>query len=133
SISPITSTPAALANSTVQCGLGCVRGTPGDSTKEAKLDQSSPRRSAVAIPSACAFATLSGLSSHAITAAPPSARARAVASPDPPSPNSATFLSFKAVAGIMVRLPQLEGRKSDQCKHHGDDPEPDHHLALGPA
>jgi hypothetical protein len=40
STSPRTGTPAALALSTVQCGLGWVRGAPGDRTRAAKPDQS---------------------------------------------------------------------------------------------
>ena len=49
-MSPITSTPALLASSTDQCGAGCVSGTPGASTSAATFDQSSVRRSAVAMP-----------------------------------------------------------------------------------
>ena len=44
------STPAPRASSTVQCGFGCVSGTPGDSTKAAKLGQSASRRSPVGMP-----------------------------------------------------------------------------------
>ena len=45
SMSPMTGTPAALALSTVQCGFGWVRGTPGDSTSAAKRLQSAWVRS----------------------------------------------------------------------------------------
>ena len=47
SMSPITSTAAARASPTVQCGAGCVSGTPGASTSAAIFDQSTCRRSAV--------------------------------------------------------------------------------------
>src|SRR5690606_3588044 len=133
SMSPMTSTPAARASSTLQCGLGWVSGTPGDSTKAAGRDQSMPRRSTVTMPSACAFSTLCGLSSHASTSASPATSACAVASPEPPSPKSATCLPAKELAAIIWRLPQLEGREPDQGEDDGDDPEADHHLALGPA
>ena len=48
SMSPMTSTPAARASPTVQCGAGWVSGTPGASTSAAMRDQSISRRSAVA-------------------------------------------------------------------------------------
>jgi hypothetical protein len=63
STSPMISTPAAWASAAAQCGAGCVSGTPGVSTKAAIFDQSAVRRSAVGIPAAVAFATLSGSSS----------------------------------------------------------------------
>ena len=47
SMSPITSTAAARASPTVQCGAGWVSGTPGASTSAAIFDQSTWRRSAV--------------------------------------------------------------------------------------
>jgi hypothetical protein len=81
STSPMISTPAPRANSTVQCGLGWVSGTPGDSTKArnagpvglAQVGCDAPRLSR---------ATLSGLSSQAdhLGSARPSAL-RAVAIP----------------------------------------------------
>ena len=46
-MSPITSTAAARASPTDQCGAGCVSGTPGASTSAAIFDQSMWRRSAV--------------------------------------------------------------------------------------
>src|SRR5690606_14906915 len=132
STSPMISTPAPRASSTVQCGLGWVSGTPGDSTKEAKPDQSSLRRSPVGMPSPAAFATLSGLSSQATTSAPPSTSARAVAVPEPPRPKRATRFPSKERTGIM-KLPQLQTGEADQRQDDGDDPEPDHDLAFGPA
>ena len=54
------------------------------------------------MPSCSARATLSGLSSQASTSAPPSTSACAVASPDPPSPNRATFLPLNERAGIIA-------------------------------
>ena len=50
SMSPITSTAAARASPTVQCGAGWVSGTPGASTSAAIFDQSICRRSAVGMP-----------------------------------------------------------------------------------
>ena len=47
-------------------------------------------------------ATLSALSSQAITSAPPAFSAWQLASPEPPRPNTATFLPAKAVTGIMI-------------------------------
>ena len=51
------------------------------------------------MPAARAFSRLSALSSKAITSAPPALSASALASPEPPSPNSATFLLAKLVTG----------------------------------
>ena len=57
-MSPMTSTAALRARPTDQCGAGWVSGTPGVSTSAAILDQSIARKSAVAMPSAAASATL---------------------------------------------------------------------------
>ena len=103
SMSPITSTPAARASATVQCGAGCVSGTPGASTSADSLDQSTSRRSAVGMPALVAATTDSALSSQPTTSAPPASSALAPASPDPPRPKMATFFPAKAVIGIMLR------------------------------
>ncbi len=71
SMSPITATPARCAASTVQCGVGCVSGTPGASTSAAKFAQETSRRLAVVKPALAAWARLSALSSLATTSAPP--------------------------------------------------------------
>ncbi|MGY4326158.1 hypothetical protein ACVWWG_000572 [Bradyrhizobium sp. LB7.2] len=71
SMSPITSTPTSRAFSTLQCGTGCVSGTPGASTSAAKFAQETFRKSAVMKPACAALATFSALSSAAITSAPP--------------------------------------------------------------
>ena len=102
SMSPITSTAAARASPTDQCGAGWVSGTPGASTSAAIRDQSTCRRSAVGMPEAVAFATVSALSSQPTTSAPPAKSALAPASPEPPRPNTATFLPAKLVTGIMA-------------------------------
>src|ERR1700676_5460846 len=102
SISPITSTPACCAASTVQCGAGWVSGAPGVSTKAAKFAHETSRRSAVTNPACAALAILSALSSLAITSAPPAFRAWQLARPEPPRPNTATVLPAKEVTGIMV-------------------------------
>ena len=77
-------------------------GTPGASTSAAIFDQSILRRSAVAMPAARALSTLAALSSKAITSAPPATSACALASPEPPSPNTATFFPAKLVTGIIA-------------------------------
>src|SRR5437868_5780519 len=141
-MSPITSTAALRAKPTDQCGTGCVSGTPGVSTSAAILDQSIWRRFPVGMPSAAASATFCALSSKATTSAPPAASARQVASPEPPSPNTATFFPANVVTGIMASLggrpyptssPQLERRQPRKREHDRDDPEPDHDLRFGPA
>src|SRR5690606_13166809 len=83
-------------------------------------------------PRPAASSTRSGLSSKQWTSAPPAASASAVAMPEPPRPKRASRLFAKERAGI-IALPQLQGRKADQGEHDRDDPEADHHLALGPA
>src|SRR5471030_1293373 len=101
-MSPITSTPACCAASTVQCGAGWVSGAPGVSTKAAKFAQDTVRKSAVMKPARAASASLSAPSSPAITSAPPALKAWQLASPDPPRPNTATVLPAKEVTGIMA-------------------------------
>src|ERR1700704_3261818 len=131
-MSPITSTPACCAASTVQCGLGWVSGAPGVSTSAAKFAHDTWRKSAVTKPAWAASASLSALSSPAITSAPPAFKAWQLASPEPPRPNTATVLPAKEVTGIK-RSPQLQCREAGQRQHHRDDPEPDHDLWFGPA
>src|SRR5438094_9588612 len=101
-MSPITSTPACSAISTDQCGAGWVSGAPGVNISAAKFVHDTLRRSAVAKPACAALATLSALSSPATTSAPPAFSAWQLASPEPPSPNTATVLPAKDVTGIMV-------------------------------
>src|SRR5437868_3197733 len=133
SMSPITSTPASRAFSTLQCGTGWVSGTPGASTRAAKFAQETLRKSAVMKPACVALATFSALSSPAITSAPPAFKAWQDASPEPPRPNTATVLSANDVTGIIDRSPQLQRRQAGERQHHRDDPEADHDLRLGPA
>ena len=52
------------------------------------------------MPAALALATLCASSSKATTSAPPASNALALASPEPPRPNTATFLPAKVVTGI---------------------------------
>src|SRR6185437_9906756 len=130
-MSPITSTPASRAASTLQCGFGWVSGTPGASTSAAKFDHDTERRSAVMNPACTAFATLSALSSAAITSAPPAFSAWQLARPEPPRPNTATVLPANEVTGIIARRsPQLQRGEAGERQHHRDDPEPDHDLRL---
>ena len=81
------------------------------------------RRSAVMKPACAALATLSALSSPAITSAPPAFSAWQLASPEPPRPNTATVLPAKEVTGIMI------------CRHSGarsTNPESNPIAARGP-
>ena len=85
------------ASSTDQCGSGWVSGTPGASTSAATFDQSMRAQigggdAGRARPSSM----LAALSSKAITSAPPATSACALASPEPPSPNTATVFPAKA-------------------------------------
>src|SRR3954465_478646 len=132
SMSPITSIAASRAFSTLQCGTGCVRGTPGASTSAAKLAQETLRKSAVMKPACAPLATFSALSWAAIASAPPAFKAWQDASPEPPRPNTATVLPAKDVTGIKTS-PQFQRGEAGQRQHHRDDPEPDHDLRLGPA
>src|SRR3954462_12175091 len=106
-MSPITSQPACLAIRTDQCGAGCVSGAPGVRISAAKFDQDTVRRSAVMNPACAALATLSALSSPAITSAPPAFSAWQLARPEPPRPKTGTVLPAKEVTGIMVRCPSF--------------------------
>src|SRR5689334_13001770 len=134
-MSPITSTPAWRASSTLQCGAGWVSGTPGASTSAATSAHEILRRSAVAKPAFSASARRSAPSSPAITLASPALSAWQLARPEPPSPNTATVLPANEVTGIMIGSPspQLQRGEAGQRQHHRDDPEPDHDLRLGPA
>ena len=67
SMSPMISTPAARAFCTVQCGSGCVSGTPGASTSAANRLQSAAERSSTGIPASSAACRPAALSSAATT------------------------------------------------------------------
>src|SRR6516225_2801443 len=67
-----------------------------------------------------------------MTSAPPAMSARALASPEAPSPKIATLLPEKAVMGITLQSPQLERGESRERQHYGHDPEANHDLRLGP-
>ena len=101
SMSPRISTPASRAFSTVQCGLGWVSGTPGDSIRAANFDQSAVVRSTTSRPSASAAARAAGFSSHSATWAPPALRACAAARPVRARPNTATVRPSKPLTGII--------------------------------
>src|ERR1700677_654682 len=138
----MTATPALWAASTLQCGCGWVSGTPGASTKAAMLDQSELRKSATGMPAAFAFANPRSSSSKAMTEAPPEISAWALASPEPPRPNTATVRPANVVTGITTKQSrrtgetskssQLQGRQADEREHDRDDPETDDDLRLGP-
>src|SRR6185369_5962218 len=137
SMSPRISTPASLARSTVQCGAGWVSGTPGDSIRAAKCDQSALERSVSAKPSASAASRAAGRSSQSATWAPPATSARAAVSPVRARPNTATVLPSKPRTGIMAcaqpPLPQLQGGQPEKGQHDRDDPEADHDGRFRPA
>src|SRR6195952_6138688 len=99
-MSPITSQPAWRAISTDQCGAGCVSGAPGVRIRAEKFAQEMVRRSAVMKPACAALATLSAEASPATNSAPPAFKAWQLASPEPPSPKTATVLLAKEVTGI---------------------------------
>ncbi len=101
STSPIISMLAALARSTVQCGSGCVSGTPGASTREENCDQSALDKSTMGTPAAAAPLRASSLSSQAATFAPPANSDATAAAPDAPSPNTAMVLPANVVARII--------------------------------
>src|ERR1044072_7939715 len=101
-MSPITSQPARRAISTDQCGAGCVSGAPGVRMRAEKFDHDTVRRSAVVKPACAALATLSVLSSPAITSAPPAFRAWQLERPEPPRPNTATLLPATGAKGGML-------------------------------
>src|ERR1700722_12517529 len=111
SISPITSTPACRAASTLQCGAGCVSGAPGVKISAAKFAHDTVRKSAVMNPACAALATFSALSSPATTSAPPAFRAWQLASPEPPRPNTATVLPENEVTGIMRKYRSFRGTR----------------------
>src|SRR5690242_4078214 len=118
-MSPITSTPAWRAISTLQCGAGWVSGAPGVRISAAKFCQDALRRSAVTKPACAALATLSALSSAATTSAPPAFSAWQLASPEPPRPNTATVLPAKEVTGIMRPPPSFRGSRSENPEPRG--------------
>src|ERR1700676_3908371 len=68
-----------------------------------------------------------------MTSAPPANSALAPTSPEPPSPNTATFFPAKVVTGIMARLSQLQGRQPGEREHDRNDPDANDDLRLGPA
>ncbi len=103
SVSPITSTPAAVARSTVQCGFGCVSGTPGDSTRAANWTSPRPSRSVRLSPCCPARSRDASPSSQAATVAPPATSAWAAAMPERARPNTATVRPANIVTGIMRR------------------------------
>src|ERR1700691_827475 len=138
----MTSAPALRAACTLQCGSGWVSGTPGARTNAAMFAQSALRKSATAIPAAFAFAKLCSSSSKAVTEAPPAISAWALASPEPPRPNTATVRPANVVTGITTKQSrrtgetsessQLQGRQADERKHDRNDPETDDDLRFGP-
>src|ERR1700683_1846956 len=106
------------------------------------FDKSALRKSATGMPAAAAFARLCSSSSKAMTAAPPAISACALASPEPPRPNTATLRPANVVTAITAnqsRRPaetsessQLQGRQADERQHDRYDPETDDDLRLGP-
>ncbi len=95
STSPMISIPALRALTTVQCGSGWVRGTPGARISAANSPQSAVFRSTTGIPSPRAAAQAAVLSSQAATSAPPACSASAVARPEAPETEQGDLFSFK--------------------------------------
>ena len=134
SVSPMISTPAACASATVQCGAGCVNGTPGDRTRAETPLQSTSRRSATSRPSDAAVSLAASASSHVSTRALPARKARAAAIPLRPRPNRATVFPANTWTGIMTAiLAQFERRQPYHRQHDRNDPETDHDRRLLPA
>src|SRR4051812_7274253 len=131
SMSPMISIPCALARPTVQCGSGCVSGTPGASTRASNPDQSALLRSPVSMSCALAASIRAGLSSQASTRAPPAFKASAVARPDPPSPKRASERPAMQVTGV-IGSPQLQRRQAYEGQHDRNDPEANDDLRLLP-
>src|SRR5258705_2568823 len=87
------------------------------------------------MPALVACAMRSAWSSHPITSAPPANSALALARPEAPSPNTATFFPSNEVTGIMAEfsLSQLQRRQPGERQHDRDDPEADYDLRLRPS
>ena len=139
SMSPMISTPAALAVSTVQCGSGWVSGTPGDSTRAAKLRPvggRAGRRARSPRPRRPRAAVGVLVPQRRPRRRRPSARARRPG-PVRARPNTATVLPSKPRTGIMAcaALPYRSFRvaRPSRASMIGDDPEADHHGRLRPA
>src|ERR1700723_3536073 len=122
STSPITGTCALLACSTTPCGLGWVKGTPGDSTSAAIRSHGHSRHGIISAPSWPPRSRAVLESSQAITEVPPATSERTAPSPVRARPNTATVLLAKALAAI-IRSTQFQGGKAEQCQHHRHDPE----------
>src|ERR1700712_4835320 len=93
---------------------------------------SSPEKNVLPATSAASAAACGGLEreSHTRTRAPWPAHQRAMARPEAPSPRISTFLSDSSFIDSST---QLQAGEADEAHQHGDDPETDHDLRLGPA
>src|SRR5882757_6728580 len=135
----MTGTLCCCAVFTVQCGSGCVSGTPGASTSASNCVQSALLRSRSGSFSVAAFSRPFSLSSQTAISAPPAISAFAAEMPDEPRPKTAARLPLKTLIGVMIVIApatisaQLQGGQPDQRQHDGNDPEADHDLRLGPA
>jgi len=107
--------PACRAFRTVQCGAGCVNGTPGERTRASKFRQSAVARFSILRPARGLLRACS-LSSQTDTRAPPATSACAVTNPERQS-NTAACLPSKQVTGVIVtsisrsRGQSAQGRK----------------------
>ena len=99
SMSPMISTPAAFREPRRPVRLGMGQRHAGREDQRGKARPVGGAKIGGSIPCACAFAIASALSSQATIRAPPAFSARAVASPEPPSPNSATVRPAKGGGG----------------------------------
>ena len=132
STSPMISTPAAFAFATVQCGSGCVSGTPGESTKAAKPDQSAAGEidDGDALGRRLVAARLVVVPGRDLRAAGLQRACRG-------EPRAAEAEQGDRAPGE-DRDRRHDQRsfsvdEADQRQHDGDDPEADHDLRLGPA
>ncbi len=91
---------ARAARSSAASDASAARRAPGSARRSSTSRGRS--RFCVVMPAALACSTFSGASSKAMTSAPPAINARADTVPEPPRPNSATFLPAKVVMGIKI-------------------------------
>src|SRR5258707_1620034 len=127
------SAPASRARATTGWGAGWLCGMPGDSTSEGMTARSALRRSTMVTPASAAASRFLRSSSHAITSAPPRAKAWAATKPDLPRPRTPTGMPLKEETSIIAASPQLQRRQPGERQDRGDDPETDDDGLLLPA
>src|SRR5260370_42340183 len=106
---------------------------PGDSTSEGMAARPALRRSTMVTPASSAASRFLRSSSHAITSAPPRAKAWAATKPDLPRPRTPTGMPLKEETSIIATSPQLQRRQPGERQDRGADPETDDDGLLLPA